>query len=76
LVIDEEIEFTDVDVESFCNLDIDNDRVNEFELFADDSQEVHSMPEADKWDGEAFDKFIAAEVLVPKGDMLEHGKVV
>jgi hypothetical protein len=34
------------------------------------------MPDADKWDGEAFDKYISAEVLVPKGDMLEHAKVI
>jgi hypothetical protein len=34
------------------------------------------MPDADEWEGEAFDKFISAEVLVPKGDMLEHGKVI
>jgi hypothetical protein len=34
-----------------------------------------AMPEADDWDPESFDKYIAAEVIIPKGDQLLLEKV-
>lgn len=34
-----------------------------------------AMPEADNWDPESFDKHIAAEVIIPKGDQLLLEKV-
>jgi hypothetical protein len=37
---------------------------------ADDLMAGHSLREADDYESEAFDNYIAAEVLVPKDDML------
>ena len=34
------------------------------------------MPEADEWDPDAYDKYIAAEVILPKGDGYLMGKVI
>jgi len=36
----------------------------------------HQMPEADEWDSEAFDKYIAAEVKLPKNGQEVLGKVI
>jgi hypothetical protein len=35
-----------------------------------------SMPEADEWDAEAFDKYISAEVMLPRDDEYLLGKVM
>jgi hypothetical protein len=65
-----------VDVESFRSLDNGVDEVKEFEPYADDVMADHSLKEADDYESDAFDKYIAAEVLIPRGDMLEHDKVI
>jgi len=34
------------------------------------------MPEADCWDSDAFDQYLLAELIIPRGDGFESGKVV
>jgi hypothetical protein len=49
----------------------------EFEAYGDDDiGEEPTMPEADEFDHDAFDKYVAAEVVIPKGDSLLYGKVL
>ena len=35
-----------------------------------------SMPEAESYDIESFDKLLSAHVLLPRGEGVEHGKVI
>ena len=35
-----------------------------------------SMPEAESHDEESFDKLLSAHVLLPRGEEVEHGKVI
>ena len=35
-----------------------------------------SMPEAENYDKESLDKLLSAHVLLPKGEGVEHGKVI
>ena len=35
-----------------------------------------SMPKAENYDKESFDKLISAHVLLPRGEGVEHGKVI
>ena len=42
--------------------------VNQYELEL-------SMPEAESYDKESFDKLISGHVLLPRGEGVEHGKV-
>ena len=35
-----------------------------------------SMPEAEKYDKGSFDKLLSAHVLLPRGEGVEHGKVI
>jgi hypothetical protein len=68
LVIDENLEFMDVEVEDSRNLDYVIDEVDKYEPYEDDSNKPHTMPDADKWEGEAFDKFISAEDFRSSGE--------
>jgi hypothetical protein len=52
--------------------DYDDPRTPEYTPLEPDS----SMPEADKWDAEAFDKYIAAEVRLPKAGEEVLGQVI
>jgi hypothetical protein len=40
------------------------------------AEEAALMPEADEWTPETFDKYLAAEVLLPHGGELERAKVM
>jgi hypothetical protein len=67
-----------------------NDDINTIDFFdfqmdnTDDTDHItpefepveDSTPDADEWDHDAFDKYISAEVLLPKGDQFILGKVI
>ena len=35
-----------------------------------------SMPEAERYEKESFDKLLSAHMLLPRGEGVEHGKVI
>jgi hypothetical protein len=48
-----------------------------YEAYGDDTLgDEPTMPDADEMDHDAFDKYIAAEVVLPKGDSIILGKVL
>ena len=51
----------------------------QYEPYGDDDDKTGvdlTMPEADDFDHDAYDKYIAARIVVPKGDTITYGKVV
>ena len=54
----------------------DGDDTPEYEPYGDERGDEPTMPEADEYDHDAYDKYISAEVVVPKGDSFLYGKVL
>ena len=53
------------------------DDTPEYEPYGDDNKgDEPTMPEADEFDHDAYDKYISAQIVVPKGDAVTYGKVV
>jgi len=60
-----------------ANDEPDEDDVPEFDLYGDnDGGDEPGMPEADDLDHDAFDKYISAEVILPRNEDMVMGKVI
>lgn len=61
---------------AFTKMDFSDEDTPDFELNADtDSGDSspHSTPETDKYDHDAFDKYLSTEIILPTGDQLLRG---
>ena len=53
------------------------DDTPEYEPYGDDNKgDELTMPEADEFHHDAYDKYISAQIVVQKGDAVTYGKVV